>query len=138
MLTGGIGADRLTGGADADKFVFAKGDNGVTAESADHITDFGKGDKIDASNFVASHSTIEATRDFHGDIAEALSFANAQLAAGNNTAGSAVLGDSSSHNVYVFMDQDGDHKFESAVILDNAEGQMSDIHTAIAQHQLFG
>jgi Ca2+-binding RTX toxin-like protein len=137
ILNGGTGADHLTGGAGADKFVLALGDNGVTAKTADHITDFEKGDMLDVSKFVATHSTIEATRNFHGNIAEALTFANAQLAAGHNAAGSAVLADSSSHNIYVFMDQNGDHKFESAVVLDHADSHMSEIHTEIASHQLF-
>jgi Ca2+-binding RTX toxin-like protein len=137
ILNGGTGADHLTGGTGADKFVFALGDNGVTAKTADHITDFEKGDMLDVSTFVATHSTIEATRNFHGNIAEALSFANAQLAAGHNAAGSAVLADSSSHNVYVFMDQNGDHKFESAVVLDHADSHMSEVHSEIASHQLF-
>ena len=48
-----------------------------------------------------------------------------------------MLADSSSHNVYVFMDQDGDHKFDSAVVLDHADSQMSELHAAIEQHQLF-
>jgi Ca2+-binding RTX toxin-like protein len=137
VLTGGTGADHLTGGAGADKFVFGLGDSGVTAATADHITDFEKGDTLDVSNFVSSHNTIEATRNFHGNIAEALSFANAQLAAGHNVAGSAVLADSSSHDVYVFMDQNGDHKFDSAVVLDHADSHMSELHTEIANHQLF-
>jgi hypothetical protein len=47
------------------------------------------------------------------------------------------LTDTASHNVYVFMDQDGDHKFESAVILDHADTHKSEIHTEILQHQLF-
>jgi hypothetical protein len=37
----------------------------------------------------------------------------------------------------VFLDQDGDHKFESAVILDQADGLKGNIHAEIAQHQLF-
>ena len=112
VLTGGVGADHLTGGTGADRFVLALGDNGVTAKTADHITDFEKGDTLDVSDFVASHRTIEASRDFGGDIGKALAFANAELAAGHNVAGSAVLTDTASHNVYVFMDQNGDHKFE--------------------------
>lgn len=137
VLTGGTGADHLSGGTGADRFVFSLGDNGVTATTADHITDFEKGDTLDVSKFVASHHTIEATHNFHGNIAEALSFANAQLAAGHNVAGSAVLADSSSHNVYVLMDQNGDHKFESAVVLDHADSHMSELHAEIAAHQLF-
>ena len=137
VLTGGTGADKLTGGTGADRFVFALGDNGTTAATADHVTDFEKGDTLDVSSFVASHSTIEASRDFGGDIAKALAFANAELAAGHNVAGSAVLTDTASHNVYVFMDQNGDHKFESAVILDHADTHKSEIHTEIQQHQLF-
>jgi hypothetical protein len=109
----------------------------VTASTADHITDFEKGDTLDVSDFVASHRTIQATRDFGGDIDQALAFANAHLGAGHNAAGSAVLTDSASHNVYVFMDQDGDHKFESAVILDHADVLKHDLHTEIAHHQLF-
>jgi Ca2+-binding RTX toxin-like protein len=141
VLNGGAGADKLTGdltgGSAADKFVFALGDNGVTANTADHITDFEKGDTLDVSDFVASHRTIEATRNFGGDIGKALDFANAQLAAGNNVAGSAVLTDSSSHDVFVFMDQNGDHKFDSAVVLDNADAFKNDLHAEIMSHQLF-
>jgi Ca2+-binding RTX toxin-like protein len=136
VLVGGAGADHLTGEAGADKFVFALGDNGVTAKTADHITDFEKSDTLDVSDFVASHHTIEATRNFHGNIAEALSFANSELAKHHEN-GSAVLVDSSSHNVYVFLDQNGTHKFESAIVLDHADALKSDLHTEIANHQLF-
>ncbi len=136
-LSGGAGADQLTGGSGTDKFAFALGDNGVTAKTADHITDFAKGETLDVSDFVASHKTIEASRNFGGDIGKALDFANAELAAGHNVAGSAVLTDSSSHNVYVFLDQDGDHKFESAIVLDHADALKGDLHTEIASHQLF-
>ncbi|MBN8992531.1 MAG: hypothetical protein J0H42_30200 [Rhizobiales bacterium] len=137
ILVGGTGADKLTGGADTDRFVFALGDNGVTAKTADHITDFAKGETLDVSDFVVSHGTIEASRNFGGDIGKALAFANAQLAAGHNVAGSAVLTDTSSHNVFVFLDQDGDHKFESAIVLDNAAALKNDLHTEIMNHQLF-
>jgi Ca2+-binding RTX toxin-like protein len=137
VLTGGTGADHLTGGTGVDRFVFALGDNGVTAATADHITDFQKGETLDVSKFVASHSTIEASHNFGGDISKALAFANAELAAGHNVAGSAVLTDTASHNVYVLMDQNGDHKFESAVILDHADTLKSDLHTEIMTHQLF-
>ena len=89
------------------------------------------------SDFVASHRTIEKTLNFHGNIAEALDFAKDHIADGNNFAGSAVLTDSSSHNVYVFLDQNGDHKFDSAIVLDHADALKSDLHTEIASHQLF-
>jgi hypothetical protein len=137
VLTGGTGADHLTGGSGTDRFVFSLGDNGVTATTADHITDFAKGETLDVSKFVATHTTIESTpHNFHGDIAEALKFANSELAK-HHEAGSAVLADSSSHNVYVFVDQNGDHKFESAIVLDHADSHMSEIHNEIASHQLF-
>ena len=94
-------------------------------------------DTLDVSDYVASHSAIEATRNFGGDLGKALDFANAQLAAGHNLAGSAILTDSASHDVYVFMDQDGDHKFDSLVVLDHADTLKGDIHAEIAHHQLF-
>ncbi len=51
-LNGGKGADALMGGALSDRFVFAFGDTGQTAASADLISDYAKGavgvgDKID-------------------------------------------------------------------------------------------
>jgi Ca2+-binding RTX toxin-like protein len=136
VLDGGTGVDWLTGGSGADRFVFTIGDNGVTVRTADHITDFEKGDSLDVSSFVATHDTIEKTRNFHGSISEALGFANSELAKHHEN-GSAVLADSSSHKVYVFLDQDGDHKFESAIVLDHADSVMGDIHKEIASHQLF-
>jgi hypothetical protein len=39
--------------------------------------------------------------------------------------------------VYVLLDQDGDHRFESAVILDHADAHKSEIHAEIMSHQLF-
>jgi Ca2+-binding RTX toxin-like protein len=136
VLTGGTGADHLTGGSGTDKFVFALGDNGTTASTADHITDFAKGETLDVSKFVATHHTIEKTLNFHGSISDALDFAKEQLNA-DHTAGSAVLVDSSSHNVFVFLDQNGDHKFDSAIVLDHADALKSDLHAEIMNHQLF-
>jgi hypothetical protein len=48
VITGGTGADTMTGNDGADTFVIAAGDNGVTAATADTITDYTTGtDKID-------------------------------------------------------------------------------------------
>jgi Ca2+-binding RTX toxin-like protein len=49
-LIGGAGRDTLVGGAGNDKFVFDDGDfGGATHSTADRITDFASGDKIDLS-----------------------------------------------------------------------------------------
>jgi Ca2+-binding RTX toxin-like protein len=49
-LIGGTGRDTTTGGAGNDTFVFADGDfGGYTRATADRITDFASGDKIDLS-----------------------------------------------------------------------------------------
>ncbi|HEX7695178.1 MAG TPA: M10 family metallopeptidase C-terminal domain-containing protein [Sphingomonas sp.] len=50
-IAGGAGHDVLTGGGGADRFVFAAGDSGADAATADRITDFSQtqGDKIDLS-----------------------------------------------------------------------------------------
>ena len=50
-ITGGAGQDVMTGGGGADRFVFALGDSGTTAASADRITDFSQaeGDRLDLS-----------------------------------------------------------------------------------------
>jgi Ca2+-binding RTX toxin-like protein len=45
-LDGGDGKDLLTGGGGADQFVFAKGDSGATAATADVISDFSDVDRI--------------------------------------------------------------------------------------------
>ena len=49
MVSGGGAV--MTGGGGADRFVFALGDSGATAATADRITDFSQadGDKIDLS-----------------------------------------------------------------------------------------
>jgi hypothetical protein len=52
VLYGGAGTDELTGGAGSDSFMFAFGQSGTTATTADRITDFkkgaiGVGDEID-------------------------------------------------------------------------------------------
>lgn len=46
-LNGGAGRDQLAGGSGADTFVFARGETGATAATADVITDFSAGDLID-------------------------------------------------------------------------------------------
>jgi Ca2+-binding RTX toxin-like protein len=49
-LIGGTGRDTMTGGAGSDMFVFADGDlGGYARTTADRITDFTSGDKIDLS-----------------------------------------------------------------------------------------
>ena len=50
-IIGGAGMDVMAGGGGADRFVFAAGDLGATAATADRITDFSQtdGDKIDLS-----------------------------------------------------------------------------------------
>lgn len=51
VITGGIGKDTMLGNGGADRFVFASGDSGSTAGTADEIGDFshGQGDRIDLS-----------------------------------------------------------------------------------------
>ena len=52
ILRGGLGVDRLTGGDGADTFIFARGQTGSTAASADTITDFAEGqDHINLSGY---------------------------------------------------------------------------------------
>lgn len=52
-LNGDWGRDVLTGGSGADVFVFALGQTGATAATADLITDFAPGDRIDLSQIDA-------------------------------------------------------------------------------------
>lgn len=55
VLVGGHGKDMLTGGAGDDRFVFDDGDfGGDTRSTADVITDFAHGDKIDLSGVDAN------------------------------------------------------------------------------------
>ncbi len=80
-IAGGTGADSVTGGAGADKFVVAKGDSGITLETADTITDFTTGvDTLSlgaagsATNFVKATTAVK-------DFAAAQTAANTALAA---------------------------------------------------------
>lgn len=125
LLVGGTGRDFLYGGTGADVFKFALGDSGMTSDTADFIGDFKQdpgmfgyfGDKIEANQYVWSHETI-AVSGGYGSIEQAgmvAQFVNDFNHGGN--AGSALVADSETGNAYLFMDMDGDHKFETGIVL---------------------
>ena len=85
-MTGGAGADSLTGGAGNDVFIYTKiSDSGITAATRDTIQDFTQGqDKIDLSaiNAIAgtanSAFTLIGLQNFHhvaGELRESLTVA---------------------------------------------------------------
>jgi Ca2+-binding RTX toxin-like protein len=79
VLVGGQGMDRLTGSAGADRFVFAPGETGRNATTADRVLDFtsADGDRIDLTGYDADMSTAGddafrfiGTRAFSGGAGE--------------------------------------------------------------------
>jgi hypothetical protein len=125
LLVGGTGQDMLKGGEGNDVFKFALGDSGMTTDTADHILDFKQdpgllgsfGDKIEANDYVMSHETF-ALSGSYGSIEAAGEVANNGLLNGSE-AGSALVADQATGNAYLFMDMDGDHKFETGIILEH-------------------
>jgi Ca2+-binding RTX toxin-like protein len=99
QITGGAGADRLKGGDGADRFIFADGDTGNTAATADCILDFSRaqGDKIDLTG-------IDANVKASGDQAFTLHASGTDYVAG------ALWLSSNGNFTVVNMDTDGDGK----------------------------
>jgi Ca2+-binding RTX toxin-like protein len=116
-LDGGAGADTLAGGADSDQFQFFPSTVPATAAGLDRITDWASEDRLffaDGSNTPTGAGSagnyVESTQ---ADYAAALSFANGQVAAGQNYVAVQVGAD-----VVVFADSGGDNgTADSAVML---------------------
>src|SRR5207253_517004 len=77
-IAGGTGRDKLTGGTTGDTFVFAKGDSGIRASSADTVTDWSTSDAIDTSTKGTSTNYYEHSVTSSVDtIEEAAAYAEA-------------------------------------------------------------
>jgi Ca2+-binding RTX toxin-like protein len=106
-LDGGTGRDTLVGGAGNDTFVFADGDfGGATRATADRITDFASGDKIDLS-------AVDANTLVAGD--QGFSFIG--TGAFTHTAGE-LRYEQISGNTYVSGDTNGDGVADFMIKLD--------------------
>jgi Ca2+-binding RTX toxin-like protein len=66
VIDGNAGQDVLTGGGGKDRFVFDDGDSGRLETSADTITDFAKGDRIDLSGIDARKGSGDNAFTFIG------------------------------------------------------------------------
>lgn len=116
-LDGGGGADTLSGGAGSDLFRFSPSAVPASAADLDRITDWAAEDRflfVDGANTPTGAGSagvyVESTQ---ADFAAALSFANGQIAAGQNYVAVQVGAD-----VIVFADSAGDNgTADSAVML---------------------
>ena len=107
-IEGAAGKDFLTGGVGSDLFWFGLGESGTTIGSQDLILDWGSTVRINFSGAGTSYTEASV-----GDVASAVAFANAQIAAGIDVVAVQVGTD-----VMVFADTDGlDGNYEDAVIL---------------------
>ncbi|MDF8332041.1 calcium-binding protein [Novosphingobium cyanobacteriorum] len=71
VVSGGAGIDKLSGGAGADTFVFAAGESGASAATADRVLDFrhAQGDRIDLSAFDPVPGGVDNALSFIGSTA---------------------------------------------------------------------
>ncbi|WP_143543244.1 beta strand repeat-containing protein [Salinicola salarius] len=113
-INGGAGADTMTGGARADSFIIQ---SGLTAVSADTVTDFGTGDTVAFDDGVGGTVTIANATKGTAAVAD---FAAAKAAAETAFTGSAGTPaiDASAQQVgsdlWVFADVDGNGTFDNA------------------------
>ncbi|OYW16050.1 MAG: hypothetical protein B7Z39_02945 [Novosphingobium sp. 12-64-8] len=121
LLIGGAGRDTVAGGAGNDRFVFAEGDfGGSTMTTADIITDWAKGDRIDLRGVDA---------DFRAAAAAAGDQAFAFLGTAAFNTGDSAIGElryeTSGKTTWIMGDQNGDGLADFLIRLDGA-------HTLIA------
>jgi Ca2+-binding RTX toxin-like protein len=117
-LAGGAGRDLLTGGASGDTFVFAVGGSGITASTADTITDWATSHRIDtpisgaAGNYqerATTATTIEA----------AAAYAESQVT--NTAVAHVFLYNMTANKGFLLSDLDNDDVFEAGAILTGAD-----------------
>lgn len=112
-INGGAGADTMTGGARADSFIIQ---SGLTAVSADTVTDFGTGDTVAFDDGAGGTVTIVNATKGTAAVAD---FAAAKAAAETAFTGSASTAviDASAQQVgsdlWVFADVDGNGTFDN-------------------------
>jgi Ca2+-binding RTX toxin-like protein len=95
-LGGGTGIDTLIGGTGSDTFVFALGDTGQTATTADQVFDYtkgavGTGDKIDFTSALSIGGVAAAATATQADISQTTGIAT--FAAGSGTTMADALAD---------------------------------------------
>ena len=113
FITGGIGVDTITAGTGVDTFVYAAGDSGATATTADQITDFtSTADKF--SFGIAAGSVTNYGEDTASDADMATGKAAADVAM-NGTVRYFFTDDST--DGYLFVDMDGDGTADLGIIL---------------------
>ncbi|HEX8258519.1 MAG TPA: calcium-binding protein [Allosphingosinicella sp.] len=116
-IIGGTGRDGINGGTGSDQFVFAAGDTGTTALTADRIVDFSHadGDKIHLGQIDADTRTAAD---------DAFTFIGTGAFAGNGAAGQ-LRYDVIGGNRFIEGDVDGDGAADFSIRLDGAQHLVS-------------
>lgn len=130
LLIGGTEKDILTGGSGKDTFQFSLGDSWANTSSADRITDFDIGDKLDVTDYV-EHSRTAVGFNV-GSMELAQYWANGL--ASTYGYGSALF--TNGVDIYVLMDMNGDRYMETGVVLENANALGANLN-ALANHNDF-
>jgi Ca2+-binding RTX toxin-like protein len=123
VITGGAGVDNMTGGAGTDKFVFASGQTGITAATADVIADFTTAADTLALGLAGNGTagTGNYVEDLVGfaDFATALAGANAALTTlnGTSTASQLYFFTVAGGNGWLFVDFDSNGQADGVIQL---------------------